>query len=81
MGKLPHIVPSRFPRMGYFSVGKESEILNESAFRDSLQMTHPLDVSGFKSIDKNDLIAMTYFKRENALNELYKRKILLKKQY
>ena len=80
-GKLPHIVPSRFPRMGYFSVGKESVILNESAVRDSLQMTHPLDVSGFKSIDKNDLIAMKLFKRENALNELYKRKILLKKQY
>ena len=65
--------------MQYFSVGSESVILNEAAMRDSLQMTHPLDVSGFKSIDKADLAMLKYYKKEEALNVLYKRKMLLKK--
>lgn len=79
MGKLPHKLPSRIPRMQYFSVGSESVILNEAAIRDSLQMTHPLDVSGFKPIDKSDLSIMRYYKKEDALNWLYKRKVLLKR--
>ena len=79
MGKLPHKVPSRFPRTQYFSVGAESVILNESAIRDSLQMTHPLDVTGFKSIERADLAVMKYSKGVNSLNVLYKRKLLLKK--
>ena len=53
MGKLPHKLPSRIPRMRYFSVGMESVILNEAAISDSLQMSQPLDVSGFKSIDRD----------------------------
>ena len=79
MGKLPHKVPLRFPRTQYFSVGAESVILNESAIRDSLQMTHPLDVTGFKSIERADLAVMKYSKGVNSLNVLYKRKLLLKK--
>ena len=79
MGKLPHKLPSRIPRMQYFSVGSESLILNEAAMRDSLQMTHPLDVSGFKTIDKSDLTMLKYYKKEEALNVLYKRKMLLKR--
>lgn len=79
MGKLPHKLPSRIPRMRYFSVGMESVILNEAAISDSLQMTHPLDVSGFKSIDKADLAMLKYYKKEEALNVLYKRKLLLKR--
>lgn len=79
MGKLPHKLPSRIPRMRYFSVGMESVILNEAAISDSLQMTHPLDVSGFKSIDKSDLSVMQYYNKEEALNVLYKRKMLLKR--
>ena len=79
MGKLPHKLPSRIPRMRYFSVGMESVILNEAAISDSLQMTHPLDVSGFKSIDKADLAMLKYYKKEEALNVLYKRKMLLKR--
>lgn len=79
MGKLPHKVPSRFSRTRYFSVGAESVILNEEAIKDSMQMTHPLDVSGFKPIDKCDLFSMRHYKREDALNWLYKRKLLLKK--
>lgn len=79
MGKLPHKVPSRFPRTRYFSIGAESVILNEATIKDSMQMTHPLDVSGFKPIEKSDLYGMRYYKRENALNLLYKRKSLLKK--
>ena len=77
MGKLPHKLPSRIPRMRYFSVGSESVILNEAAIKDSLQMSHPLDVSGFKSIDKSDLSIMKYYKKEDALNWLYKRKMIL----
>ena len=79
MGKLPHKLPSRIPKMQYFSVGTETVILNEAAIKDSLQMTHPLDVSGFKPIDKSDLSIMKYYKREDALNWLYKRKMLLKR--
>ena len=79
MGKLPHKLPSRIPRMRYFSVGMESVILNEAAISDPLQMTHPLDVSGFKSIDKSDLSVMQYYNKEEALNVLYKRKMLLKR--
>ena len=79
MGKLPHKLPSRIPRMRYFSVGMESVILNEAAISDSLQMTHPLDVSGFKPIDKSDLSVMQYYNKEEALNVLYKRKMLLKR--
>ena len=79
LGKLPHKLPSRIPRMRYFSVGMESVILNEAAISDSLQMTHPLDVSGFKSIDKSDLSVMQYYNKEEALNVLYKRKMLLKR--
>lgn len=80
MGKLPHKLPSRIPRMQYFSVGSETVILNEAAIKDSLQMTHPLDVSGFKTIDKSDLSIMQYYKREDALNCLYKRKVLFKRE-
>ena len=79
MGKLPHKLPARIPRMRYFSVGMESVILNEAAISDSLQMTHPLDVSGFKTIDKSDLTMLKYYKKEEALNVLYKRKMLLKR--
>ncbi len=79
MGKLPHKLPSRIPRMRYFSVGMESVILNETAISDSLQMTHPLDVSGFKTIDKSDLTMLKYYEKEEALNVLYKRKMLLKR--
>lgn len=79
MGKLPHKLPSRIPRMRYFSVGMESVILNETAISDSLQMTHPLDVSGFKSIDKADFASLKYYKKEEALNVLYRRKMLLKR--
>ena len=79
MGKLPHKLPARIPKMRYFSVGMESVILNEAAITDSLQMTHPLDVSGFKSIDKADLAMLKYYKKEEALNVLYKRKMLLKR--
>ena len=79
MGKLPHKLPARIPKMRYFSVGMESVILNEAAITDSLQMTHPLDVSGFKSIDKSDLSVMQYYNKEEALNVLYKRKMLLKR--
>ena len=78
MGKLPHKLPARIPRMEYFSVGLEAVILNEAALSDSLQMTHPLDVSGFKSIDKADLTFMRHYNKEDALNVLYKRKSLLK---
>ena len=46
-----------------FNVGMESVILNEAAISDSLQMTHPLDVSGFKSIDKSDLSVMKYYNK------------------
>ena len=42
-------------------------------------MTHPLDVSGFKTIDKSDLTILKYYKKEDALNVLYKRKMLLKR--
>lgn len=79
MGKLPHKLPSRIPRMRYFTVGSESVILNEAAIKDSLQMSHPLDVSGFKSIDKSDLSIMKYYKKEDALNWLYKRKMILER--
>lgn len=79
MGKLPHKLPSRIPRMRYFSVGMESVILNEAAISDSIQITHPLDVSGFRSIDKTDLTILKYYKKEEALNVLYKRKMLLKR--
>ncbi len=54
-------------------------MLNEAAITDSLQMTHPLDVSGFKSIDKADLTNMRCYNREDALKVLYKRKMLLKR--
>lgn len=79
MGKLPHKLPARIPRMRYFSVGMESVILNEAAISDSIQITHPLDVSGFRSIDKADLTILKYYKKEEALNVLYKRKMLLKR--
>lgn len=79
MGKLPHKLPPRIPKMRYFSVERESVMLNEAAITDSLQMTHPLDVSGFKSIDKADLANMRCYNREEALNVLYKRKMLLKR--
>lgn len=79
MGKLPHKLPARIPMMRYFSVGMESVILNEAAISDSMQMTHPLDVSGFKSIDNADLSIMRYYNKEEALNVLYKRKLLLKR--
>lgn len=79
MGKLPHKLPARIPKMRYFSVGMESVILNEAAITDSLQMTHPLDVSGFKSIDKADLTIMRHYNKEEALNILYKRNMLLKR--
>lgn len=42
-------------------------------------MTHPLDVSEFKSIGKSDLYAMRHNEREDALDLLYERKLLLKK--
>lgn len=79
MGKLPHKLPARIPKMRYFNVGMETVILNEAAITDSLRMTHPLDVSGFKSIDKSDLTIMRYYNKEEALNVLYKRKLLLKR--
>ena len=79
MGKLPHKLPARIPKMRYFSVGSESVILNEAAISDSLKMTHPLDVSMFKSINKADLTILKYYRKEEALNVLYKRKMLLKR--
>jgi hypothetical protein len=75
MGKLPHNVPDRI-KTQCFSVGRESVIL-EKSIRDSLQMTHPLDVSGFKSIDKEDLDIMKSYKSVDALDKLYKRKGLI----
>lgn len=80
MGKLPHKIPSRFPRNQYFSVGAESVMLNEAEVSDSLQMTHPLDVSKFKLIEKSDLTAMRGYNGESSLNTLYKRKLLLKRR-
>ena len=80
MHKLPHKIPSRFPRTQYFSVGAESVILNEAEVRDSLQMTNPLDVSKFKLIDKSDFTSMKGYNGESSLNTLYKRKLLLKRR-
>ena len=80
MGKLPHKIPSRFSRTQYFSVGAESVMLNEAEVSDSMQMTHPLDVSKFKLIEKSDLTAMKGYNGESSLNTLYKRKLLLKRR-
>lgn len=79
MGKLPHKIPSRFPRTQNFRVGTELVMLNESEVRDSLRMTHPLDVSQFKQINWSDLTAMKGYSGESSLNILYKRKALLKR--
>ena len=40
------------------SWGAESVMLNDAVVKDSLHMTHPLDVSRFKQIYKSDLTAM-----------------------
>ena len=79
MGKLPHKVPTRLKTQNV-SVGAESIIL-EKAVRDSLQMTHPLDVSGFKTIDKGDLDKMKCCKGVAVLDVLYKRKCLIRAKY
>ena len=79
MGKLPHKLPSRIPRMQYFSVGSESVILNEAAMREWVEIARPVDVAWVKSIDKADLAMLKYYKKEEALNVLYRRKMLLKR--
>ena len=79
MGKLQRKVPARFRRSRYFSVESESKsvVINENLLRGSLQMTHPLDVSGFKSIDMGDLVKMKCYEGVVVLDELYKRKGLI----
>lgn len=79
MGRLPHKIPERFVQTRYFSVGTESVMLNE-AVRDSVQMIHPMDTTGFKQISSDDLTAMRYKQAEKALDYLYKRRLLLKRR-
>lgn len=79
MGKLPHHIPERFSTR-YFSVDTESVMLNESV-RDSVQMVHPLDITGFKQIVKEDMDAIRYKQVEKALDLLYRRRLLLRKRY
>lgn len=79
MGKLPHNIPNRFARTGYFSIGTESFILAES-ITDSLQMSHPLDTDEFEEIDVFDLKDIRQYSGTKALDRLYIRTGLLKKK-
>lgn len=79
MGKLPHKIPSRFARTGYFSIGTESYMLAESIM-DSIQMSHPLDTDEFEEIDVFDLKDIRQFSGTKALDRLYIRTNLLKKK-
>ena len=79
MGKLPHRIPGRFARTGYFSIGTESFMLTESIM-DSIQMSHPLDTEDFEDIDLSDLQVIKQLRGTQALNRLYIRTKLLKKK-